>query len=265
MSDFIALPWRNRYLLSQLARRDITIRYKGLFLGMFWACFQPLLRLVLYYFVFGMVMRSPWGEGEQARSIQMCVMFLGLILHEVCSAAMGQGPNLVRDRRVFVKKVIFPLEIFSWVSLCAALFYFLLTFILWILIAALFGELRLGGLWYVFPLVFCMSGYYLGLTWLLSAVGVFFRDIAAIMPLITSVVLFASPVFYPLSSVPQNLRIFFLLNPMAFMVDSARQVLLFAEKLQWRFYGIYTAVGWVLALLGFVVFRRCKGAFADVL
>jgi lipopolysaccharide transport system permease protein len=263
MVTFVALPWKNRYLLSQLARREITVRYKGLLLGMAWACLQPVLRLLLYYFIFSVILKS-WG-GENSPGLQMCLMFLGLIMHEVCGAALGQGTQLVRNQVVFVKKVIFPLEIISWVSFCSAFFYFLLTFALWIALAALTGELHPAGLWYLFPLVFCMAGYYLGLTWLLSAIGVFFRDLSALMPLVTQIVLFASPVFYPLSSVPAKFRVLFMLNPLAFMVNSARSVFLFSEKLQWRWYGIYTAAGWVLALLGFAFFRRCKGAFADVL
>jgi lipopolysaccharide transport system permease protein len=265
IGSFITIPWRNRYLLFQMAWRDITVRYKGHALGMCWACLQPALRLLLYYFVFGMVMSSPWGTGEHARGIQLCVMFMGLILHEVCTAALNQGPLLVQNRGVFVKKVVFPMEIISWVSLCTSLFYFFLTLVIWLLLAALFGELRPGGLWYIVPLVFCMTGYYLGLTWLLSAAGVFFRDIGALMSPVTQIVLFASPVFYPISAVPEQLHVLFVLNPLAFMVDSARSVILFAEKLQWRRYGIYTAAGWFLALLGFAFFRRCKGAFADTL
>jgi lipopolysaccharide transport system permease protein len=263
--EFVLLPWCNRYLLMQLTRREITARYKGFFLGMLWALLQPLLLMGIYYFVFGLIFQPRWPQADSDRGVFVLILFLGIVIFDVCSSALLRGPQLILDHRVFVKKVIFPLEIFSWVSLFTTLFYFLLTFVLWVLIAALFGNLKLSGLYYIILLIFCMSGYYLGLTWFFSAAAVFARDITTILQPVNSAILFFTPVFYPLSAVPEKLRFVFRFNPLAFMVESARNALLFAEKPQWNWYGLYAAIGWVMALLGFAFFRGCKRVFADCL
>ena len=261
--DFFHLPWRNRYLLSQLTRREVAMQYKGLFLGMLWSLFHPLLLMGIYYFVFGLIFRPRWPEAESDRAVFALILFLGIIMFNVCAAALTKGPGLVTDKAVFVKKVIFPLEILSWASLGATFFFFMEAFVLWVIMVAVFGLLNPAGLYFILPLMLCMMGYYLGLVWILSALGAFSRDIAQIMQPVSMLMLFLTPIFYPLSVVPEGLRFVYWFNPLAFMVESARNVMLFGHAPQWGLYFLYTGIGWTLALLGFLFFQRCKKSFAD--
>jgi lipopolysaccharide transport system permease protein len=239
------------------------VQYKGLFLGMLWSLFHPLLLMCIYYFVFGLIFQPRWPEAESDRAIFALILFLGIIVYNVCAAALTKGPGLVTDKAVFVKKVIFPLEVLSWANLGATFFFFMETFVLWAIMAAIFGLLKPAGLYFIFPLMLCMMGYYLGLTWFLSALGAFARDIGQIMQPVSMLMLFLTPIFYPLSVVPEGLRFIYWFNPLAFMVESARNVMLFGHVPQWGLYCLYTGFGWMLALLGFMFFRRCKRTFAD--
>ena len=262
--EFFALPWRNRYLLTQFTHREVTSRYKGLFLGMLWSLMHPVMLMLIYYFVFGLIFKPRWPQAENDRSVFALILFLGIIMFDVCGAALTQGPRLVLNQTVYVKKVIFPLEILSWVSLGTTFFFFVETFLLWAVVAAAFGLLQFSGIYYIIPIVFCMMGYYLGLTWILSALGVFSRDVTQIMQPLSAFMLFLTPIFYPVTVVPDELKFVFLFNPLAFMVESTRNVLLFGDAPNWLYYGVYTCIGWGLALFGFIFFRRCKRTFADV-
>jgi lipopolysaccharide transport system permease protein len=263
LRECFAVPWRNRHLLAQLTRREVAARYKGLFLGMFWSLFQPLLLMGIYYFVFGLIFKPRWPQAESNRAVFALILFLGIIMYEVIAAALIQGPGLVVNKAVFVKKVIFPLEILSWTSLGVSLFFFMEAFVLWVVMATFFGLLKPAGLYFIVPLVLCMAGYHLGLAWILSALGVFTRDIAQIMSPASACLMFLTPIFYPLDVVPQALRFVFVFNPLAFMVESARNLLIFGQAPRWDLYCLYTGLGWALALLGFIFFQRCKRTFAD--
>lgn len=265
LKEFFHIPWRNRYLLSQLTRREVVTQYKGLFLGMLWSLVHPVLLMGIYYFVFGLIFKPRWPQAESDRAVFVLILFLGIVMFNVCAAALTQGPRLVLEKAVFVKKVIFPLEILPWASLGATFFFFAETFALWAVMAAAFGPLKPSGLYFIFPLALCMMGYYLGLAWFLSALGAFARDVTQVMQPVSAGLFFLTPIFYPLSAAPEGLRFIFWLNPLAFMVESARNVLLFGQAPGWGLYGLYTGLGWALAFLGFLFFRHCKRTFADCL
>ena len=108
-----------------------------------------------------------------------------------------------------------------------------------------------------------MMGYYLGLAWFLSALGAYARDVSQIMQPISSCLLFLTPIFYPLSVVPEGLRFVYWFNPLAFMVESARNVMIFGQAPRWGLFSLYMGLGWALAFLGFIFFRYCKRTFAD--
>jgi lipopolysaccharide transport system permease protein len=219
--------------------------------------------MIIYYFVFGIIFQPRWPQAESERGIFALILFLGIIMYNVCTAALTKGPAMVSDKAVFVKKMIFPLEILSWAGLGATVFFFLEAFVLWTIMAAFFGLLNPAGLYFILPLMLCMMGYYLGLAWFLSALGAFARDIAQIMQPVSLCLLFLTPIFYPLSVVPERLRFVYWFNPLAFMVESARNVMLFGHTPQWGLYALYTGFGWALAFLGFKFFQRCKRMFAD--
>ena len=263
ISVFLQTPWKYRNLLTQVTLREIATRYKGLSLGIIWSFIHPLLLMGIYYFVFGLIFKPRWPQAEGARGEFMLILFLGIIIYDVCATALTKGPQLITNQVSYVKKVIFPLEIISWSTLGSTLFFFLQAAALWVLIAFAFGVIQAASLLYFIPLVFCMTGYYLMLTWFLSAIGVFIRDIAQIMQPFSMFVLFLTPIFYPLSAVPEDLRFVFIFNPLAFMVESARNVLLFHQSPQWGMYCTYTALGWLGAFGAFLFFNRCKDQFAD--
>lgn len=105
----------------------------------------------------------------------------------------------------------------------------------------------------------------LGLSWFLAALGVFLRDIGQMIGLLVTALLFLSPVFYPLSAIPESYRIFLMLNPITFPVEQARDVLIWGKMPSWSGLALYSVVSWAVAVLGFAWFQRIRKGFADVL
>jgi lipopolysaccharide transport system permease protein len=172
---------------------------------------------------------------------------------------------LILSNPNFVKKVVFPLEVLSVVAVLAALFHLAIATIpllLGLLIAH--GSVPWGTLLLV-PIVIPLILGTLGMSWLLAALGVFIRDLqAAVTPALT-ILMFLSCIFYPLSAVPQMLRPFIQLNPMADLIQSARDAVMLNAIPDWRIWIGLLGSGIILFGLGLWVFRSCRGAFADTI
>jgi len=256
--------WRHRNLAWVMTKREVIGRYRGSFLGLLWSFFNPLLLLAVYTFVFSVVFEVRWGVPIAGRGQFAVILFSGLIVHGLFSESIARAPGLIPGNVNFVKKVVFPLEILPWVSMGTTLFHSLMSlFVLFIFI--LFS----GGLHWTFMLIpvvmLPLVILSMGLSWLLASLGVFIRDVGQAMGLVTTVLLFLSPIFYPLSAIPEKFRSLVYLNPLTFVVEQARAVLVFGEPPSWTGLGIYLAVSLGVAWLGFWWFQKTRKGFADVL
>ena len=104
-----------------------------------------------------------------------------------------------------------------------------------------------------------------GLVWILAAIGVFLRDVGQTIGIITTVLMFLSPVFYPVTAVPERFRPFIMANPLTFIIEQARDVLIWGNTPNWVGLGVYTLVGSLIAWAGFALFQKTRKGFADVL
>jgi lipopolysaccharide transport system permease protein len=164
-----------------------------------------------------------------------------------------------------VKKVVFPLEIFPWIAMGTALFHAAISVsVLLLLQLGLTGTLPWTAP--LFPVVLLpLLILTMGVAWFLAATGVYVRDIGQITGMISSVLLFLSPVFFPLSSLSENLQKLALLNPLTLIIENARKVLLFGQLPDWAGLGIYTLCAIAVAWAGFWWFQKMRKGFADVL
>jgi lipopolysaccharide transport system permease protein len=165
----------------------------------------------------------------------------------------------------FVKKIVFPLEVLPWVSLGSALFHAGVS--VGVLLAC-YAVLHLSVHWTVLllPLLVIPLGLMaLGLSWILASVGVFLRDIAHVVGLATTVMLFLSPVFYPVEALPAPYQPFLYLNPLTFQVEQMRNVLILGKLPAWQGLGIYCVSSFLMAWTGFWWFQKTRKGFADVL
>ena len=257
---------QNHQLISQMTYREITQRYRGSMLGLIWSFITPLFMLAVYTFVFSVIFKARWGVGLEESKIQFAVLlFVGLITHSLLAEIMNKTPLLIQGNVNFVKRVVFPLEILPIVSLGATLFHAFVS--LSVLLITLFffngfiywTTILIPLVW--LPLVFTSLGF----AWGLASLGVFFRDISHITGIITMVMLFLAPVFYPLKAIPQKYHIWIMLNPLTFIIDQSRNVLIWGKMPNWYGLFIYLNISLVILWGGFWWFQKTRKGFADVL
>jgi len=257
--------WRNRRLVWQLTRREVLGRYRGSLFGLVWSLVNPLLMLGVYTLVFGVVFAARWGGAVQTAGGFALVLFAGLTVFGIFSECLSRAPYLVLANPNYVKKVVFPLECLPWVALGAALFHAAISFA--VLLAA--SLVLRGGLpWTVvlLPLVLLpLLLLSLGVMWLVASLGVYVRDVAQLIGVLVSVLLFLSPVFYPASALPDSLRTVLLLNPLAIVLEGARAVLIWGQVPDWPRLAVCTLAAGLVAWLGLLWFDRTRYGFADVL
>lgn len=263
--ELFASPWRNRSLLMQMVIREILGRYRGSLFGLVWSLFNPLLMLAVYTFVFSVVFKARWQMEMEGETEFAIVLFAGMIVFGLFSECLNRAPNLILENPNFVKKVVFPLEIFPWVSVGAAFFHVLIS-----LVVLLLFMLLAGNPWHatiillplvVLPVIFLA----LGLGWLLGSLGVYLRDVGQTIGLATTALMFLSPVFYPLSALPEELRPYLALNPLAFVIESARDVLIWGRVPDLPRSVTHTVFSMLVAWGGFFWFQKTRRGFADVL
>ncbi|MFN0138396.1 MAG: ABC transporter permease [Phycisphaerae bacterium] len=261
--------WRalvtNRTLIYRLARREIEARYRGSVLGIVWSLIAPLTLLAVYGFVFTVIFPSKWQGGADGKGHFVLVLFLGMICFNVFSEAFNRAPTLMLNNVEYIKRVVFPLEALAWVVILVAMFNAVLS-----VAALMLGYVVLVGIppisalllpVVVVPLLLCTAG----LVWFLSALGVFLRDLQQFMPVLTTVLMFFSPVFYPSAALPEKLRPFLLVSPIAVTIEEARGVLFENRWPTWWLLGVQLVIGGVVAWLGCSFFRKTRKGFADVL
>lgn len=257
---------RNRNLIRQMVKREIIGRYRGSIMGLAWSFFNPVLMLAVYTFVFSVIFSARWGLGEEESKIQFAVvLFAGLIVHGLMAEVLNRAPGLILGNVNYVKKVIFPLEILPVVSIGAALFQSLVSFGV-LLIALLYFNGYLPWTAVLTPLVIMpLVILTLGLAWILASLGVFLRDVGQTIGIITTVMLFLAPVFYPAAVLPENIRAWIMVNPLTFIVEQTRQVLIWGHMPDWTGLGIYALAAAAVAWAGFFWFQKTRKGFADVL
>lgn len=257
---------RNRVLINQMAKREVLGRYRGSVIGLGWSFFNPLLMLSVYTFFFSFVFKSRWGNVQDGGHADFAIiLFVGLIIHGLFAECINRAPTLINSNVSYVKKVVFPLEVFPWIAMGSALFHAGISIVvLLVLQLVIAGSLQWTVIFIplvVFPLILVTLGF----AWFLAATGVYVRDISQTTGLITSVMLFVSPVFYPISNLPHKMQLLVMLNPLTLIIEESRKVLLFGEMPNWTALGVYSLVSIVIAWIGFWWFQKTRKGFADVL
>lgn len=253
-------------LVYQFVRRDILSRYRGSVLGMGWTVLNPLMMLVLYTFAFAGILKTRWPGAENMGGIGYAMnLFAGLIIFNIFSEVAGRAPTLIIQHANLVKKVVFPLSIFSLVAVSAAMVQLLFSAVILTVASVVYtGNFPVTAL--VFPLiVLAFVPFLLGLCWVLSSVGVYVRDLSQIMTLLVNLTLFLSPIFYPASALPIYLGDLMWLNPLTLIIEQSRLVLVVGEWPDWWALLLYACASLSFAVAGYWWFQRARKGFADVL
>lgn len=258
--------WRNRQLIAQLTKREVIGRYKGSVMGLAWSFFNPVFMLVVYTFVFSVVFKARWGVGgDDSKTLFAVVLFVGMIVQGLLADVLNRAPSLIVSNVNYVKKVVFPIEILPIVSMIAALFHSMINLCVLLMAFLVFnGYLH----WTVIfiPLVLLPFVIFtLGMAWMLASIGVFLRDVSQVIGMFTTVLMFLAPVFYPLTAIPEKYIPFIMANPLTFIIEQARDVLIWGHTPNWLWLGVYTIIATMLAWTGYALFQKTRKGFADVL
>ena len=263
---FAADLWVHRELLWQFTLRNVELRHKGSHLGLVWSFLNPVLMLGLYVLVFGYIFGGTFGILPHETRVDYALgIFLGLTLFHFVSEVLGVSPAIIVGNPNFVKKVVFPLEILPAANVGGAVFHMLISLALVLLSMLFFGTgISAGALW--LPVIFLplvLLG--LGLAWLISALGVFLRDIGQVMQFLTMALMFSSAVFYSAAKIPAAAWAFMRFNPILLAIELARDAALWDRPLNYNHLAYLYAAGLAACYLGHFAFRRMKPAFADVI
>lgn len=264
--SMLASFWRHRHVVWKMTHREVHGRYKGAAMGLAWSFITPIFMLAVYTFVFSVIFKSRWGaDANETRTEFAVVLFVGMIVHALFAEVVNRSPTLIVANTNFVKRVVFPIEILPIVAMGSALFHAMVSTLVLLAAFVLFN----GYLYWtvvLFPVViFPLLVLTLGFAWVFASLGVFVRDIGQATIIITTVMMFLAPVFYPISAIPEQLRGLIMMNPLTFIIDQARKVLVFGRLPDWQGLALYAAASLVVAWLGYAWFQKTRKGFSDVL
>lgn len=266
--SLVAALARHSGLIRQMARRDAIGRYKGSMLGLAWSFFHPLLMLAVYTLVFGVIFRTRWGSGADAPNSSIdfaLILFVGMIVHGLFAEVLNRAPGLILSNANYVRRVVFPLEILVPVSLLSALVHTGISVAV-LALALLVHRGSIPATAALLPVVLLpLLVLTLGLGWLLASLGVYVRDIGHVVGIVTTVLLFLSPMFYPVEAVPEAFRGAIHLNPLTLIMEQSREVLIWGRRPDWAALGLYLLGAACVASAGYWWFQRTRKGFADVI
>lgn len=263
--EMLASIWRNRELIATLVKREVLGRYRGSIMGILWSFFNPVFMLIIYTFVFSVVFKARWSGGSDSRTEFALVLFAGLIIFNLVSECINRSPGLILGNINYVKKVIFPLEILPVVSLGAALFHALISLVVWLIAYCIFFGAPHSTVLFTPLIILPLLFFILGLSWALAALGVYIRDISQFVGMAMTVLMFLSPIFYPITAIPERYQFFIQLNPISPAIEEMRQVLYWGEVPNFEIWFVYLLSSLAIAFLGFTWFQKTRKGFADVL
>lgn len=266
MLKFIKSGLQHRNLILKLTEREILGRYRGSLFGIFWSFLQPLLMLAVYTLVFSTVFKSRWPGVVDERPIGFAInLFSGLIVFNIISECLTKAPSLVLANPSYVKKVVFPLEVLSYVTVGCALFHGLISIFV-LMIFQLFANGKIAATIWLLPIIWIpLLLLVLASTWILSAMGVYIRDIGQAIGAFVSMLMFISPIFFPLTALPARWQSILAFNPIAPIIEQTRAVAVSSQypKAMYIFAGI--SMGLILCEISYKFFMKAKRGFADVM
>lgn len=250
------------YLLNQLILRDVLLRYRGAMFGLIWVLLNPIIIMSIFAFVFGEIFQTRWPQ-QGVGSPFWLILYAGLIAFNFFSESVGRAPSSVRSFPSYVKKIIFPLEILPIVPVGAALVHFAFNCLILLAALVLTGNFTQSVFLYpllLLPLLLLSTGF----SFFFAAWGVFIKDMNQIITPLLQILMYLSPVLYPVSAIPTYLQFLYKANPIGVVIDSCRNAAL-GLPIDWGNWGISLLTGVFFAYFGLRFFRHSCEEFADVI
>ncbi len=261
--------WSKRSLIAAMTRREIEGRYKGSLGGVLWFVVNNLVLLAIYSFVFGVIFKARWqaaGIDTAHTDVGFAMpLFIGLITYNIFAETVNRAPGLIISNINYVKKVVFPLETLSVVSLGSALFNTGIGLLVLVALGFVVGTPVSWKIVYLPVIILPVVLLTLGLSWFLASIGVYIRDTAQIVMLGVTMMMFLSPIFYPPAMLSEKWRVILYANPMTLPIEQARAAILFGQTPNFFALGLLTLIGLLVTWLGWLWFEKTRKGFADVI
>lgn len=254
----------NMSLVLALTKRDILSKYRGSMMGIFWSLVNPILMLVVYTFVFSVVFKAKWGQGTGSQTEFALTLFAGLMIYSLFSEVVGRSSSLIVANVNYVKKVVFPIEILSVVALLSSLFNFFISFCVWFVFLWVFYATPSWELILLPVIIFPLCLMMLGISWFLASLGVYLRDISQVVSVLLMILMYLSPIFYPVEVLPENFQAVMYASPLTFVIEQCRTIMMWEGDVDWLGFVVYTAVSAMVYMLGAIWFDFTRKGFADV-
>ena len=248
--------WEFKYLIYNLVARDLKVKYKGSTLGFLWSLLNPLLMLVVYTVAFKYVIKLKVPNFT-------IFLFSALLPWTFLSSSLSMGVTSITENSNLVKKVYFPREVLPLSIVLVNLFHFFLTFVV-LIPALLFFKVQLGfSFFFLAVIIFFQTLFVLGLTLIVSALNVYYRDMKHFLEVLLQLWFWLTPIIWSVSLIPDKYRDYAYLNPFTPYVKAYRDIILDNSIPHPLMLAIVIVIGVVVFLLGAFVFHKKQRRFAE--
>ncbi len=256
-----------RHLLWEFLRRDLQARYIGSAMGFFWSVVHPIILLLIYSFVFGIIIAAKWkhlGIESESGSVAFYI-FCGLLPWYAFQESTSRNTTCIVDNSHLIKQVLFPAKILpAYITLSSLVNQLIGTAIFLLVLLFFLKHLPLTTL--ALPIVFIFQFiFFLGLGLLLSTLNTYIRDIGPLVTIVTMIMMWSAPMLYPLLMVPDRYLPIINANPITYLVIIHHQLVLYGEWPTFVQWFIFCSISLATLGLGYSVFTRCHREFADLL
>ena len=260
MIRYLAELYNFRELLIALVKREIKVRYKQTSLGAAWAILQPVSLMLIFSLVFGTFL------GLESQGLPYPIFYYSALLTWLFfSTSISFGSQAVINNSNLVAKVYFPRETLPFASVGAATIDLTVASLIFVLMLIFYKVPLSLNLIFIIPIIGILVLFTVAVVLLASALVVIWRDLKFVVPLLVQIWMFASPIIYPVSKVPENLRFYYMLNPMAVVIENFRNVTLFAKPPVLSEITIAFVISTILFFTSYKFFKIKEKLFADII
>ena len=256
----LKILWQHRELVWSLTRRDIRGRYKQSVLGVLWALLQPLAMTIVFTIVMSNIAKIDTGDIPYP-----IFAYVAMLPWTFFAGGLSAGSECLVGNFNLITKVYFPREVFP-ISAVLGKTVDLALGVMVLALLMVYYKVHLTWMsLFVVPLLIIQFCFMLGMTFLLSSWNLFYRDIRHVMPLLTQIWMYMSPIIYPISLIPKRFLGFYMLNPMSSILDGVRKTVLEGKAPMMGYLGIAAAVSVEFLIVGYWNFKRLEPSFAETI
>ncbi len=265
LPQVLDLFYKNRSLIIRMSYKELTDRYAGSALGLFWALFYPLFLVGIYAIIFTFIFQVRIQQGSTPFEYSLYAI-VGLIAWIVMQEGLVKSTNSIISNATLVKQVIFPIDILPIIGVVVSFLTLIVGFVIYILFVGFAAPDNLSWIYFLLPgVIFIHFIFSIGLGWILAGFAVYFRDLKEIVSMILLIGMFITPILYLENSIPPAFKWPLLLNPMTHLINIYRDVLFYGQiNHPWSF-AIFGILSLIIFIVGYKFFIKIKPFFANVL